>query len=208
MTRVTFFTIPAMIAISCTVNAAGIPEGKGVTWICGTKIVGGAFYSESGSVRCDDGPGAEKKEIASNSNQVFCMYNAVCTPVTSEVRKVVKAAYNEHALKKVNDFSEISDDHVAQTLTNAVMAGVIPQPLETPDYSVQCIGDKVDGKPNCPSLNDCVNNRKMSSQFWKVQPLNQKMIPLVTDSQGAMVRKNGPDAPRGLGTGNAGGVIK
>ncbi len=169
---------------------------KTVMYSCGTRAAGGSFYSDAGTVRCEDGPGGDKTTIGANDAQIFCMYSATCTAVTPDVRKAVLALHNERAFKKLEDWQDLTDDQMNQTVITAIQNRILPQ-IWT-ETSVQCMGTKfADGKPNCPGVNDCINNRRKHSALFMVKNYD-KMVPVATDSQGFKLRKVGPNAPTGV----------
>jgi hypothetical protein len=188
--------VPILISVSgLTVSFAQTVLDKRVEFACGTDIIGGAWFAEAGRIACEDDVGGAKTELGSKDKNIFCFYNATCTPVTKEVRRFIVAAHNERAKKPVESYSELNDDQINQTLfaiarTNPVLAA---------KTSVQCVGvRKADGAPECPKVNDCVNNRKVSSLFFHMQPLNVKMVPTPEDSFGFGIQKTGDDAPKGV----------
>lgn len=158
---------------------------------CGTMVMNGSFYSEAGVVQCDD----PKKdiEVRSDSKKIFCFYSAQCTPVTQKLKAAV--------LKEIDkpDWSKLTDDEINRTVIRLAASGSLTG-LEITQTSVQCLGDKTpNGNPDCPKVNDCVNNRRGSSLYWKVKPLKVLAAPpTAADSDGFQVEQKGGAAPRGI----------
>ncbi len=171
--------------MSITARAANVER---VTWTCGSSDAGGGFFSETGVVQCANDAGADRKEITSKESEIYCMYNALCTPATKAVREAIESGYAMITKKPKVEFSKISDDAVAETLTKLVRGNLFQLESMPETYSVMCLGKKVDGKPDCPKLNACVNNRGLVAQYWNVRPLQTMDKFAETPIQGARVR--------------------
>lgn len=169
-----------------------------VEYACGTKVGAGSFYSETGRMICEDEVGNAEKQIkADDKAEIFCLYQATCTPITPKIRQVLTIAANG------KNWSELTDDDI-----NQIMLGYLGEiqrdavrnlrkiPFEVHDHAVQCLGTKTDDKPNCPSVNDCINNRKNASTFWKIQPYNPPFKATPADSKGFRMRDQGTSIPK------------
>ncbi len=97
---------------------------------------------------------------------------------------------------KANDWSELSDGDINQAVMGYVTPIIQdagrngrPMPFELHEHAVQCLGTKEkDGAPNCPTVNDCINNRKNASVFWKIQRYKPAFTVTPADSKGFTLR--------------------
>lgn len=147
--------------------------------------------SEAGVVQCDDPK--QDIEVRSDSKKIFCFYSAQCTPVTRKLKAAVLKELDK------SDWSKLTDDEINRTVIRLAASGSLTG-LEITQTSVQCLGDKTsNGNPDCPKVNDCVNNRRGSSLYWKVKPLKVLAAPpTAADSDGFQVEQRGGSAPRGV----------
>lgn len=175
-----------MVSIVSTAKASSLAE-----FACGTMVMNGSFYSEAGVVQCDDPK--QDIEVRSDSKKIFCFYSAQCTPVTRKLKAAVLKELDK------SDWSKLTDDEINRTVIRLAASGSLTG-LEITQTSVQCLGDKTsNGNPDCPKVNDCVNNRRGSSLYWKVKPLKVLAAPpTAADSDGFQVEQRGGSAPRGV----------
>lgn len=169
--------------------AAGDASKAEVEYICGTDPRSPA-YAMSGSMQCPDG---SRKELAHDSKETFCFYNANCTPVTARVKRMV-----EEEAKK--EWRSMADDELNQTLiklmANPEKAPKLAPQIEFSPTGVQCVAARSkNGNPDCPRVNECVN-QPASALFWKIVPMKADLQPSMSDSQGFRIEKSEKGAPQ------------
>lgn len=181
----------ALLTFSTVAHGAGDASKAEVEFICGTAP-GSHAFATSGSIQCEDDRGEIRKDLASNSKQVACFYSAMCSPVTPRIKRKV-----EERTKK--SWSQTSDDELNQAvieLSSSLGQKATGGELDPSVTTVQCVGNRTSqGNPDCPRVNECVNQRT-SSVFWKIVPMNVSTTPSISDSQGFRIEKSEKGAPQ------------
>ena len=172
-------------------EAATSDEPK-TEFACGTVSVGGGFYAEAGRLRCENTPLADQIELKSTDDKIFCSYSVSCTPATTLVKEVVL----RHLKKK--DWTKLRGDEIARALQSTAHPSSGGELVGKTDWfpvAVQCLGNRTsNGNPDCPNVNDCVNNRRTSGVFWRLKP-TKGGAPSLDDVEGLRAIQEGEELP-------------
>lgn len=151
---------------------------EGQEFICSTVAGASSFYADIGRTVCDG-----KVTDLDKSKSVLCNYTANCVPADKAAKDLIIQ------MAGGKPWESISDDERNRHLALAYSKGSV-QVSEQDAMSVQCIGQKLpNGDPNCPHVNDCVNNRKMSTLAWS--PQLYRAFNSFDTIQGVSVKKTG-----------------